>query len=843
MAQTKERVRPARAPRAPAGWKRVAANLAVAAALGFFLTKFALYPQPPYGSNPYHDAVRRHLLVFIALGVWLVALLVRRRLPHPTRFDLPFVVLLAAQTAAMLAAPDRRIGLEPTLDLLAAILLFYVLVDIPDLSAGSLQLGLMLMALALSLIALHAVWVQWQNWLGWLGDIPDVHGSLLPPTVPRVDGVGANPNILAPMLTLTVPLYLSALLRPPKPEWYCRIAAAAGLAVVQVAIFFTLSRSAWIGEAAGVAVGFCLVLLVPQRSSALGGPARRLLIVTCVLGAAATVFALGLFATGHRPLWLFRASLAARSDFRVAALHIIAKHVLLGAGPGSFTLLYPLLSNGDPMGAVHSHNVILQIAVDTGLAGLLGFGLVSVGAIRFLWQLWRLGDSRSASGGLVAAVTASVVSFAVNGMGDSLHLFPEILLVLAASMALALRSAREQEPTEALTRVWLPHVQAPRFVAPVLATVLLLAASGLGLLWLRIDQAGRHYQQSLALAEDASWAASAREAQRASSLDPTMPPYHVQTAVSLDVAGTEGALPAAMARSEAIAELRRALALEPRSGATRLDLAVLLAEDGQTSQAATLLPQIHREAPRDSLVLLGDGVLEEEIQPDVAVETYARALAQSPRLGDSPFWQETNFRKTHLDAIVHGALAQVQDGSAGSSGQTVREIIEATAGQPLDRGPSRQDDYFARIERAQNLEAAGDTNGAKQILLNAVAERPDDPSARLALGKLQAKLGDMAEARHQWTVGAYLGDVASILELGDSFPAGQVPSRVRSAGVHALGDLEQRRIAITYQHYRFAYRRHEPAPVVLPGHWYDGLPQVYSDLQTALHRWETNTQP
>ena len=51
--------------------------------------------------------------------------------------------------------------------------------------------------------------------------------------------------------------------------------------------------------------------------------------------------------------------------------------------------------------------------------------------------------------------------------------------------------------------------------------------------WWRIDQASDHYAKSIQLAAHQQWLASASEAQRASSLDPLMPVYLVQEALSL----------------------------------------------------------------------------------------------------------------------------------------------------------------------------------------------------------------------------------------------------------------------------------------------------------------------
>ena len=796
------------------------------------LAALALIPQPPYGPDPYHDVIRRHAIVILSLAIFAGLLLIRRQWPRATGFELPFVLLLAVQAAAVFAAAqDRRIGLEPTLDLLAAILLFYAFVRTPGLPAASLRRALMLMAVVLAVAALRDVWQQWHDWLGWLHVIAGAGGSILPPTVPRVLNVGTNPNILAPMMTLTAPLFFLSLICD---RGLTRIAVAAGLGIVQIAIFFTLSRSAWIGEAAGLVVGGLGLWLAAGASRiAFRRLATATAILACIVGALFGV----LLVRGYRPLWLFRSSLAARSDFRSAAVEIIRAHPLLGAGPGSFAVLYPLVSEGDPFGAVHSHNVILQIMVDSGIIGLLAFALVGGTAVLVLWRLWRSADRWQRL--VAAAVAASYLSFAVNGMADALHLFPELLAMLAALTAIAIRTAQEQTQPD-LDRAPVRLQKLARLVGPALAVCLLVAVGSLSFVWLRIDRAEASYDRSIYQASQGRWTDAADEAEQAIALDPTMPVYHVQAGISLDMAG--GAAPIPGEQDRAISELQEALTTEPRSGVTRLDLAILLTERGRTSEASALLPEIVRDDPRDPTVLLGVGVLQEQLQPGEAVETYALALAQNPRLADSPFWQSDDFRRAHAAEIVAQALAVPDAGTAGSTVQTVREIIRNVS-DPTDEDaePPPGSDFLTRVDHAQALIRNGDYADARTILTSAVSERPDDPSARLALGKLDAAVGDLPGARRQWIAGAYLGDAASIVALGDSMPAGQVPARVQVAALWALGDMRQRQVSLIAQDYRFAFRRREPAPALLPGPWFDALPRVYFDADASLARWHGTT--
>jgi hypothetical protein len=70
------------------------------------------------------------------------------------------------------------------------------------------------------------------------------------------------------------------------------------------------------------------------------------------------VIAVAILATQSslRPQWLFRESLSPRRDVFDAGVSIFRDHTFLGAGPGTFGLLYPEYSGAFPIHAVHAHN-------------------------------------------------------------------------------------------------------------------------------------------------------------------------------------------------------------------------------------------------------------------------------------------------------------------------------------------------------------------------------------------------------------------------------------------------------------------------------------------------------
>jgi len=99
-----------------------------------------------------------------------------------------------------------------------------------------------------------------------------------------------------------------------------------------------------------------------------------------------------------------------------AALRLLATHPILGVGPDNYRLLYgPAAGLQDADTRVHSNNMYIEVLVGAGL----------LGALPFVWLLWRLGMA-----------TARAVRMPTLGRWS-----PPILGVGAAVMAIALHGA------------------------------------------------------------------------------------------------------------------------------------------------------------------------------------------------------------------------------------------------------------------------------------------------------------------------------------------------------------------------------------------------------------------
>lgn len=169
-----------------------------------------------------------------------------------------------------------------------------------------------------------------------------------------------------------------------------------GLFVV-LAMSTTLSRAAWLGALAGVAI-----LTLRWRRKGL-----VFLLVALLAGG-------GLFAS--QPAWRARFLTTFnvernmdRLEMWDASVRIFADHPLLGIGPTRFPEVAPAYIERDNWRRhATPHNFVLTVGVEMGLAGLLVLAWLGIRTARAIGVLWRLGDAFS--WGLAAALLALLVN-------------------------------------------------------------------------------------------------------------------------------------------------------------------------------------------------------------------------------------------------------------------------------------------------------------------------------------------------------------------------------------------------------------------------------------------------
>lgn len=830
--------------------------LAFAAWLGYYV----ISGLPQLSLRVFGPTVTLHALTAAVAIAYLLHLSFRRRLPERTFLDWPVFALLLAYGAATAASINWRVSLDMTLYVVTVALVFYVAADRDLLDVRQVRRAFLLVMAAAAAYALFQVGRDYWDWLRLARAVEPSWGlrDLLPPTVPRVHGVGDHPNMLAMALTLAVPFYVVGLLAPGRR--LSRLAAAGALVLSGGALFFTLSRAGWVaaGVAAALAVvGWAVVVrpdlvrkLHPGRA---GHRSARVALYAAGVAALVGVLAVAVVMASDwesRPGWLFRGSLSPRLDVMAAGGEMFRDRPFLGTGPGVYPLIYSQYSGAYPVHAVHSHNGYLQTAVDLGLAGVGVMAILVVVGGGALWRSYRRASPEGRL--LLVACAASVAGLLVHSLAEAPNGSKTALVPLAVVLALMVRAvpttpAGPSEPGEggdrpaAASRAGLWRV---RLLPPV---TVLVALGALLFFWGNLDGPHYRYTQGLDDANAGRWLEAVGDFQRAVDGDPDFALYQLQLGLSETMAYLDGAPRPIL--EQGIGHLERGLALEPRSvvGYTNLARAYLLA--GRRQEARDSAQEAIRWAGKDPVVVMAAaGVLEEAGAAEEARDAYAAALGLDADLAFSPFWSGSAFRRQNFEEIVARSVLRLNPCLVG------RQLLlpEAPTDVDLDKAAEdcrpfvrrQPDNVAARADFATILMATGQPEEALAILEETVVRHPDSGVVRRALGEWYSEAGDLERARHEWLLGAQLGDPRAAMLLGDSYAPDPVPDEAvhRAHGILLSGDagltvrgVQLYLLGILY--YRMNFGRQSPVIIVVPGDWQEAMGGPYAALREAMGRW------
>lgn len=246
----------------------------------------------------------------------------------------------------------------------------------------------------------------------------------------RVESFFDNPNTFAEVLILLLPLVLALILC--SRHSIARLAACGVFAVGVAALGMTYSRASWIGMACAMAV---MVFLWRPKLI----PGFAVLCILCIPFLPDTIW--------HRILTIANpadSSTASRIPLYEAAVEVIKKSPASGAGLGTAATQAYIkdfnLYHGDAP-FVHAHNFYLQVWIEAGILGVIGF----VGAM--LWNIKRSAHAvrhceDSAARTITCAAASALCGAMVCGLADYLWNYPRVMCIFWFVFAIALAGTK-----------------------------------------------------------------------------------------------------------------------------------------------------------------------------------------------------------------------------------------------------------------------------------------------------------------------------------------------------------------------------------------------------------------
>ena len=388
------------------------------------------------------------ILLTLAIVAWLVLHWRRGWAWHGTILDWALVAGAAAAILSALANFD--VGRRITLGLWYWGLYLAVWLLLVDLVANGMPARWLLDGVIATGVPVVLIG-YWQAG-GWLVGWQEVTSAGIGvPFVPlRPGSLIGNPNALGTFLVVLIPLLLSRWVQarrlPGRIGWGVYVLLSLGLLIL------TLSRGAWLGFGVALVLWLAAVLWIRGLLSWTG--LRRwwrahgkvwqggLIGVGVAIILAGVIMVPVLLGAVNQPGRTF----STREAIWRVALDAFAQQPLTGTGPFTFGRVL-LAHQSTPPSTPHSHahNLVLQVAAELGLPGMvalaIGLALASIG----LWRRFSRLQSPAARLEL-AACGAALVGFGVHHLLDTTMMMPSITLLALVVLAAALVAPPDPGP-------------------------------------------------------------------------------------------------------------------------------------------------------------------------------------------------------------------------------------------------------------------------------------------------------------------------------------------------------------------------------------------------------------
>ena len=244
----------------------------------------------------------------------------------------------------------------------------------------------------------------------------------------RVYSTLGNPNVLGEYLLMLIPICAAMVYASKK--WLPRLYYFGIMGCAALCLVFTQSRGCWIGI---ILVAAVFALLVDKRLVFLGIIGMLFLpmvLPESMINRFTSIGNMGDSSTSYRVhIWL--GTLRMLKDYWWTGV---------GVGEGAFNTIYPMYAYNATI-AHHSHNLYLQIIVETGIGGLLTFITSMIVSLKKMLVGYIVGKKNMYSL-ICVAVIAGVLGCLLQGMFDYLWYNHRVFAIFWMFIGLGIASRR-----------------------------------------------------------------------------------------------------------------------------------------------------------------------------------------------------------------------------------------------------------------------------------------------------------------------------------------------------------------------------------------------------------------
>ena len=368
------------------------------------------------------------LLAFaLIVLIWLARWWTTGRLTRTTRFDLPILILLACLPISLAVTTEPAQSLPKIYGVLLSAAFFYAVVNAVQTRRDVQNAILWLVVVGAGIALAGLIGTDWaQNKIVSASFIYD-HLPRFIQNIPRSIAGGFARNGVGGTLTLTIPLLAALALAPTKderrmtnvlPSVVLRLSSLVWFALLLSLITLALTQSR--GGILGTAIGLLALAIWRDRRwlwLVAVGIIGLIVLFTMGYGTAIIEFVLRMDAQSG--------TLASRLEVWQRGWMMVQDFPLTGIGIGTYNSmahrLYPFFIASPDEVVAHAHNQFLQVAVDLGIPGLIGYLGLLVAFIVTSIRAYRASNEGMARA-LVVGVGCGILAHHVFGLTDAFML-------------------------------------------------------------------------------------------------------------------------------------------------------------------------------------------------------------------------------------------------------------------------------------------------------------------------------------------------------------------------------------------------------------------------------------
>jgi len=255
--------------------------------------------------------------------------------------------------------------------------------------------------------------------------VPGIEG------VSRATGICYDSHSLGLYLAMLLPYPFVFLLYSHYVRWSQHIVSGVFFLIGMIALIMSYSRAAWLSAA--ISLSFAIIVFLKWREKYIVPSIVLMLFVILIPAPWAMVRIYERFATAPPE------TMTIRYDQYTVAFNMWLDNPLFGFGVGNYMKALDIY-NTNSSAPVPVHNVLLWLAADTGLFGVLAFYGIIIAALRRLWIIIKqhhYPDCR-----IALAVATGLVAYVLDGLTNPLFRESTVYMMFWFLMAMSVALTR-----------------------------------------------------------------------------------------------------------------------------------------------------------------------------------------------------------------------------------------------------------------------------------------------------------------------------------------------------------------------------------------------------------------